>query len=513
MDICSSGDQIFFVFVNPSSGGNQASCFTRPKVEMMRFSNPPSIIHVYNIVEGSSGDKRGFKLLKEVVDSICNSNAHEPNGDIKRVRVLAAGGDGTVMWTIEECGKHGIIMDRIIIGVVPYGTGNDFSRALNWHTLSVKRVFDPGMKDLRRLMQLWNFSKRGVFDIWSIDLELLAGGRMLKINGRTREKEVVEVSSVSGRKIFSKPMANYFSVGIESRIGMGFDRHRVKSQLGNKMVYALEGMKKICCAKVDDVSDFVHSLVEMEETAPIHSNLIGTDNRTTRATAHETRYPTPAAPTALQNIESHSSHHTTSTIKEPTPLHQTQLKPSRFVFVNDFSNDHGSPSFDFAQLSDSERREVPKLKAACSLIAVNIASFAGGCDIWGASKGKVGLELDQRASPTSKQKLDVLKSSAMDNGDGKLEWMTFPSAASLGMEHVFKGRGSRVDQGSGPYEINFKKDVVGNPQRVYMQIDGEFFQIEDPARLVLRRLQQVNVLVQPNRKEIKQMVKQHSQDA
>ena len=31
-------------------------------------------------------------------------------------------------------------------------------------------------------------------------------------------------------------MSNYFSMGVESRIGRGFDRHRTKSQVFNKMV-------------------------------------------------------------------------------------------------------------------------------------------------------------------------------------------------------------------------------------------------------------------------------------
>ena len=40
-------------------------------------------------------------------------------------------------------------------------------------------------------------------------------------------------------------MSNYFSVGVESRIGLGFDRHRTHSVIGNKCVYCWEGFKKM----------------------------------------------------------------------------------------------------------------------------------------------------------------------------------------------------------------------------------------------------------------------------
>lgn len=41
-------------------------------------------------------------------------------------------------------------------------------------------------------------------------------------------------------------MTNYFSIGIESRVGIGFDRNRKGSVFLNKMVYLKEGIKKMC---------------------------------------------------------------------------------------------------------------------------------------------------------------------------------------------------------------------------------------------------------------------------
>lgn len=45
---------------------------------------------------------------------------------------LVAGGDGSVLWLVDEMSKAGIDFDRIPVGMIPVGTGNDFSRAAGW---------------------------------------------------------------------------------------------------------------------------------------------------------------------------------------------------------------------------------------------------------------------------------------------------------------------------------------------------------------------------------------------
>ena len=40
-------------------------------------------------------------------------------------------------------------------------------------------------------------------------------------------------------------MSNYCSVGIDARIGLGFDRNRTSSRFCNRIVYIIEGIKKM----------------------------------------------------------------------------------------------------------------------------------------------------------------------------------------------------------------------------------------------------------------------------
>lgn len=48
--------------------------------------------------------------------------------DEKLVRLIIGGGDGTIIWAIEEMIKYKIDFMKCPIGTIPLGTGNDFSR-------------------------------------------------------------------------------------------------------------------------------------------------------------------------------------------------------------------------------------------------------------------------------------------------------------------------------------------------------------------------------------------------
>lgn len=45
--------------------------------------------------------------------------------------MIVGGGDGTVMWVIEEMVAHDCDVVNTAIGIVPFGTGNDFARVLS----------------------------------------------------------------------------------------------------------------------------------------------------------------------------------------------------------------------------------------------------------------------------------------------------------------------------------------------------------------------------------------------
>lgn len=62
----------------------------------------------------------GFKKLRKLNEQ-----------GLKTVAVIC-GGDGTVVWVVNEFANEGIDPMQTPLVVVPLGTGNDFSRNLNW---------------------------------------------------------------------------------------------------------------------------------------------------------------------------------------------------------------------------------------------------------------------------------------------------------------------------------------------------------------------------------------------
>eukprot|EP00923_Selenidium_pygospionis_P021139 GHVN01036413.1.p1 GENE.GHVN01036413.1~~GHVN01036413.1.p1 ORF type:complete len:229 (-),score=34.65 GHVN01036413.1:1151-1837(-) len=114
-----------FIFVNPSSGGNAAGEFTMPGISHMVMTKPNLVeIFIYDIKEGDSGNKPGFKMLRR--EARKQRSASQVS---EFIRVMAAGGDGTVMWCAEEVSKHKVPHDSLAIGVIPFGTGRGDSGA------------------------------------------------------------------------------------------------------------------------------------------------------------------------------------------------------------------------------------------------------------------------------------------------------------------------------------------------------------------------------------------------
>jgi len=43
--------------------------------------------------------------------------------------VIVGGGDGSIMWVVHSCIENNIDINKVVIGIIPFGTGNDFSRS------------------------------------------------------------------------------------------------------------------------------------------------------------------------------------------------------------------------------------------------------------------------------------------------------------------------------------------------------------------------------------------------
>lgn len=101
----------------------------------------------------------GFKKLKQLIQAN------------KKVISVICGGDGTVMWVVSEYHNFGIDPDLAPLAIIPIGTGNDFSRVLNWGAEKTMLI-EHNFRSLKKLIRKWLNAKTSYFDVWDITAEV-----------------------------------------------------------------------------------------------------------------------------------------------------------------------------------------------------------------------------------------------------------------------------------------------------------------------------------------------------
>ncbi|XP_053991496.1 diacylglycerol kinase theta-like [Hylaeus volcanicus] len=404
-----------FIFVNPTSGSNQAQNLLNPKVSQIVIMCPtPVHVHFYNSKTNTPKNHAGFLMLKQVVEDMKNLSKTRTNKECldeekkNCIITIAAGGDGTVMHIINQIFAYNIDSTYVTFGVLPYGTGNDFAKAFGWKNANISNVFNKNLKRLRELVFQWINCPVVYHDLWDIIITKHPQGTIQKIDPVSRSKRLVlsKVDTATFDHNTTKndeneenelklKMSNYFSTGIESRVGLGFERHRTRLEKLNKSCYVLESLKKTFFKKKLVINSQVVDLSEI-----------------------------------IKRNE------TTEEYKEI-----------------------------FSQLPDS----MVQLIKSGSIIITNIPSFASGVNVWDNAR---------HWALTCAPDPDVMKTK-QKIGDGILEMTTFKGLMSLGLERVLKGQGKRLAQGTGPYRLRFHDTIYSNSikncERIYFQVDGDFF--------------------------------------
>ncbi|CAK65676.1 unnamed protein product (macronuclear) [Paramecium tetraurelia] len=248
----------YYLFYNSGSGGNRGQQFLQLDQKELSFNIKDSHCRVkfYNICDSKSREVGLQQIMKQKQENI---------------HVVMAGGDGSIMWIVELLLQHQVSIHSCIIIPFPFGTGNDFANTLGWGTTVPNDVIGMDSIVLKGFVEEWMEGVESYFDVWDVDIRLQQGGYISEI--KRNENGVGEMKLQLKDQRYYKQMINYFSIGVDARIGFGFDKNRTSNQCCNKCVYCWEGFKKMFL-KTPKVNQSIENIHNLNDDDLLESGLI-----------------------------------------------------------------------------------------------------------------------------------------------------------------------------------------------------------------------------------------------
>lgn len=329
-------------------------------------------------------------------------------------------------------------------------------------------------------------------DVWQIKLTLAQGDGMI-LQNTIKGKQIEKDKNGHKIEIFLKSFINYFSLGYDARVGFGFEKSRSGSRCCNKMIYMWEGCKKNCCRKTMRIKGFLKSFQIMipkkNEISPFEEKL---EVKLDADPALDEEKPQDIQELNSQRVVKNDSYYCVKNDHE------------KIADSEDINNTIQENQFEMKDIFvvENEKGEVGTnvvLKGdPVSLVCQNINFYMGGTgDIWKKSKDQLGVEIisnkkTKEEDITERRKTigDIGVEKQQSFNDQKLEFFTYDSGLTIGMEKVVTGLADKVYSGEGPILITFKDTPSHNDKdkknRIYMNIDGEFFNVVKPLSLRVR---------------------------
>eukprot|EP00824_Muranothrix_gubernata_P007263 TRINITY_DN19310_c0_g1_i1.p1 TRINITY_DN19310_c0_g1~~TRINITY_DN19310_c0_g1_i1.p1 ORF type:complete len:1035 (+),score=233.77 TRINITY_DN19310_c0_g1_i1:37-3105(+) len=169
--------------------------------------NPAPIVVIVNPKAGSLDGKRLLAKLRcnpytlEVFDLTAGHiDGIQKYSDVRDLRVIVAGGDGTACWAMDLLDENGF--GDALVSLLPVGTGNDLARALGWGA-------EATATNVTRIIERVRRAKPIMLDRWISTITCI-------------DPETKEATGDPRRIIFQ----NYLSIGFDAQVSLDFHTFR-----------------------------------------------------------------------------------------------------------------------------------------------------------------------------------------------------------------------------------------------------------------------------------------------
>ncbi|MBA0764354.1 hypothetical protein Gotri_013710 [Gossypium trilobum] len=231
------------VFINPKSGGRNGSVL---QDRLQHMISQEQVFDLHN-VKPDEFVRYGLGCLEKWAEK--DNCAKETR---KNVRVVVAGGDGTVGWVL---GCLGVLHEKDQfpvppVAIIPLGTGNDLARSFGWGgSFPFSR-----RSAIKRALQRATNGRICHLDSWNVVVQM-PGGEVVDPPHSLKTTEVCDVDQnlkIEGCvpdkvNCYEGVFYNYFSIGMDAQVAYGFHHLRnekpylAQGPISNKLMFESSG--------------------------------------------------------------------------------------------------------------------------------------------------------------------------------------------------------------------------------------------------------------------------------